>query len=200
MPLVWTAPPKWWKSILTRDQDLYDKQSLLLGAHQYHLNGRQKQKKKSAPCALFPKMPLKILKKHSSLLKGPRFRQGFDKGLFLRGGVSRFGMVSVPKKQSLLFLFYPPLYNFASGITNEKKKIKALMIGLKQLVSYGRFFFTFLASRTIVRNQSIRAGYCRIWCISSISAEPIWKLAGCTSSVTWALSWNDPPSISIALL
>lgn len=44
------SSPKWWKSILTRDQDLYDKQSLQLEAHQAHLNGRQKQKI-SAPCA-----------------------------------------------------------------------------------------------------------------------------------------------------
>lgn len=45
-----SSPPKWWKSILTRDQDLYDKQSLQLEAHQTHLNVRQKQKI-SAPCA-----------------------------------------------------------------------------------------------------------------------------------------------------
>lgn len=45
-----TAPPKWCKSILTRDQDPYDKQRLLLQAHQTHLKDRQKQKI-SAPCA-----------------------------------------------------------------------------------------------------------------------------------------------------
>lgn len=45
-----TAPPKWCKSILTRDQDPCDKRSLQLQAHQTHLNDRQKQKI-SAPCA-----------------------------------------------------------------------------------------------------------------------------------------------------
>lgn len=54
-----TAPPKWCKSILTRDQDPYDKQSLLLEAHQTHLNDRQKQKI-SAPCA-FCRNPIENL-------------------------------------------------------------------------------------------------------------------------------------------
>lgn len=52
-------PPKWWKSILTRDQDLYDRQRLQLQAHQTHLNGRQKQRD-FCPLCLLLKIPLKI--------------------------------------------------------------------------------------------------------------------------------------------
>lgn len=49
---VFTAPLKWWKSILRRDQDLYDKQSPQLEAHQTHLNARQKKRFLPSLCLL----------------------------------------------------------------------------------------------------------------------------------------------------
>lgn len=125
IPSEYTPPhPKWWKSILTRDQDLYDKQSLQLQAHQTHLNGRQKRKI-SAPCA-FSWNPIENLLMPSQicaavLLLMLSFREGIDKGMCSLGGVCGTGTVSVPWIKPL---FFPPPSHFTStsGITNKRNR------------------------------------------------------------------------------
>lgn len=147
MPLVCTAPPKWWKSILTRDQELYDEQSLPLEAHQYHLNGRQKPKKKICPLCAFPAMPLKICSYFLQsatqfFIEVPLFGQGNRQGDVLTWRCVQDGNG-------------PPFFYFLPLASLTRKKSKNWWLAWSNLlVREGFFILFFLASGTIVRNQS----------------------------------------------
>ena len=145
IPSVCTAPPKWWKSILTRDQDLYDKQSLQLKAHQAHLNGRQKQKI-SAPCA-FSWNPIENLLMPSPICAtvlllmlsffleglGGGCRQGDElawRRVWDRNGVGPLDKSSPP----------PSLFTATSGITSNTKS-KTWWVAWSYMLAGRRFFF-----------------------------------------------------------